>query len=106
MNGREWILSRTPAPPPQLASRLAESLGVEQIGEPSEVCLDAAVALLHRVLADSDPGRAGAFDLLTVDALVTYAFEAAGEQLPTMDDRATAAMVRLAALADDQPSAA
>lgn len=106
MNAREWILSRAPAPPSALASRLTEALGTQSHIEPTDACLDAAVVLLGRLLGDAELGRDGAFDLLTADALVTYAFEAAAEQLPQLNDRAMAAMVRLAALADGEPSAA
>jgi hypothetical protein len=38
-------------------------------------------------------------DLLTVDALVTYAFEAASEDIDSLAARAGAAMTRLAATA-------
>jgi hypothetical protein len=40
---------------------------------------DAGVALLRRVLSHPEGGRELALDLLTADALVTYAFEAQAE---------------------------
>ncbi len=64
------------------------------------LCLDAADDLLGELLARSSAGRESALDLLTVDALVTYAFEAAAdspESLPAAC--ATDAMTRLAAVA-------
>lgn len=43
--------------------------------------------------------RDRALDLLAVDALVTYAFEAAAEQPDTLAKRATEAMLSIARLA-------
>lgn len=43
------------------------------------MCLDAAVRLLDTILAERRFERDSALELLTVDALMTYAFEYAGE---------------------------
>jgi hypothetical protein len=67
-------------------------------GECAPVLLDAAESLLRTLLASS-PGREGALDLLAVDALVTYAFEAAADAPATLERQANEAMTRIAALA-------
>jgi hypothetical protein len=96
-----WLRERAPAPP-QLSARVAQVMGdrVDRAAdEASAVCLDAAEELLRGLLARPTVGRESALDLLTVDALVTYAFEAASETPESLDARATAAMHRLASLA-------
>lgn len=62
-------------------------------------CLDAASELLRDLLARGSAGRESALDLLTVDALVTYAFEAAASEPESLVRRADDAMTRLAAAA-------
>lgn len=96
-----WLRERAPAPP-HLSARVAQVMGdrVERAaGDASFVCLDAAEELLRDLLARPSVGRESALDLLTIDALVTYAFEAASEKPESLDARATAAMHRLASLA-------
>jgi hypothetical protein len=44
--------------------------------------------------------RDTALDLLAVDALVTYAFEAAADDPATLEDRAKQTLARIAALAE------
>lgn len=59
--------------------------------EAPRIFVDAAEALLRDLLARPSTGRDVALDLLTVDALVTYAFEAAAadvESLPALADDA------------------
>ena len=97
-----WLESRSPAPPAALAARLRESLGdVPGDAVPSSACLEAGVELLAKSLNSS--GRGSALDLLAADALVTYAFEAAADDIDSLEQRATEAMLRLSAL--DGPSA-
>jgi hypothetical protein len=108
MNVREWLLSRTPAAPPALATRIIASLGERGATDarPVEACLDAAVDLLGQLLTEERLDRDDALDLLTVDALVTYAFEGAAEQVDGVEAVAVDAMLRLAALAEsDDPTA-
>jgi hypothetical protein len=99
---REWLDGRTPAPPARLRARIDAALG-EQAGRPMtglpEEHLAAAVALLADLLARPTAGRESALDLLTVDALVTYAFEAAAADPASLNVRAADAMTRLSALA-------
>lgn len=61
--------------------------------------MQAANELLNDLLARASAGRESALDLLTVDALVTYAFEAAAKDPETLADRADEAMARLSAIA-------
>jgi hypothetical protein len=93
----DWLRDRTPAPPPRLAERIHTVLA-ERVSRPAneapELCVDAAAELLHDLL-DRPTGRASALDLLAVDALVTYAFEAAASDPATVEARAAAAMSRL-----------
>jgi hypothetical protein len=70
-----------------------------------DVMLERAEALLAELLALGCAQRDRALDLLAVDALVTYAFEAAAESPETLGDRAGAAMSSLAMLATASPSA-
>lgn len=96
-----WLRERAPAPP-QLSARVAQVMGDRvdrKADEASTVCLDAAEELLRELLARPSVGRESALDLLTADALVTYAFEAASEMPESLDARATDAMRRLASLA-------
>ena len=62
--------------------------------EAPELCLDAAVDLLRELLA-RPTGRESALDLLTVDALVTYSFEASALEPAKLHARAISAMSRL-----------
>jgi hypothetical protein len=93
-----------PRPPERLAQRLDEVIGEPVDGSrhggtgEAVACIDAAEALLRDLLAQPTAGRESALDLLTVDALATYAFEAASEAPDTIPDRAADAMRRFAAI--------
>ena len=60
--------------------------------------------LLTSVLRAGTTQRDVALDLLTADALVTYAFEAAAEAPEALDAHAAAAMRALAAVVDSPAS--
>ena len=81
MTVRDWIESR-PRPVSALAERVVLALG-EHANAPREqtadVCLSAAARSLESLITSRRFGRDSAVDLLTVDALTTYAFEYAGE---------------------------
>lgn len=68
---------------------------VDTATEPAAACLSAAEDALARLVRDGDDSRAGALDLLAIDALVTYAFEAAAEDPSRIDGLAMHAMARL-----------
>ncbi len=65
--------------------------------------LDAAESLLARSLAEGLMSRESALDLLTVDALVTYAFEASAGQTGSLPERGIRAMRSIASLAGTAP---
>ena len=97
-----WLRSREPAPPDALAQRVRTALGADASRDAADayvVCLDAAVRVLEPLLGEQRPGRARALDLLAADALVTYAFEAAGSDVDALNTKTAEAMVRLARLA-------
>lgn len=70
----EWMASRRPASPPDLAA----ALSLKDAGDPLEAALTGA-ARTRLAEARAQPGRmrASAFRLLEADALITYACEAA-----------------------------
>jgi hypothetical protein len=68
------------------------------IDELPEACLEAGELLLQQLLASGSTSRASAVDLLTVDALVTYAFEVATTVPSSFLERASAAMRRIASV--------
>ena len=101
-----WLATREPVPPPALAARLRELLGSRALeaaaGEAPELLLQAGEAVLARLLSAAATTRESALDLLAADALVTYAFEAAGdepESLPMRVERAMASIARVPAAA-------
>ena len=78
----EWLDSRVPAPPPALAERMHALLGVDVDSgsdDVHEVLAAASERALRDLLSRGDHSRAIAQDLLAIDALVTYACEAAAE---------------------------
>src|SRR3954463_8501890 len=98
-----WLDERGTTVPPRLAARVGEALGagVEvSESEATPTCVDAAEALLRDLLARETSGRDVALDLLTVDALVTYAFEAAAANPATVKQYAIVAAARFAAVAN------
>jgi uncharacterized membrane protein len=97
----EWLATRTPAPPPQLMQRVGHALGDAADDDKSlaaDRCVEAAERVVAQLLRDGRTGRESAADLLAADALVTYAFEAAGADPRRLVDWAQSAMVRLARL--------
>ena len=96
-----WLDERSAGVPPRLLARLDDALRGAAIDDSNatDVCVDAADALLRDLLARSSAGRDVALDLLTVDALATYAFEAAASNPTTLRERAAEAAARFAATA-------
>lgn len=97
----EWLESRHPAPPAELAQRLRGVLG-PRLDDPASSAphrlVDAAEALLGDILDAGRASRENALDLLAVDALVTYAFEAAADAPEMLPRLAETTMRRIAAL--------
>jgi hypothetical protein len=95
----EWLAGREPAPPDALRDRIQAALsaaGTNGRADIAERCMAAGEALLADVLRDGCTARGAALDLLTADALVTYAFEAAAESPADVEAIAAAAMERIA----------
>jgi hypothetical protein len=98
-----WVSDFTPVPPPVLAERVEALVGPRmkpgQTAPGPDEYMDAADALLQELLRDDSTSRASAIDLLVVDALVTYAFEAASDEPGRVAARAADAMRRIASRA-------
>lgn len=97
MTVNAWLRERTPAPPDRLLARIQERLGgrrEQDVSRATQVCLDAAEELLCELTARPAIGRDAALDLLAVDALTTYAFEAATADAASLDAVALSAMTR------------
>ena len=76
----EWLSRRVPAAPLPLALRLVQLVEGFAGSDPARECVEAAVAALRRALDGTPLPRERVLDLLAVDALVTYAFEAASPE--------------------------
>ena len=76
-----WLETRRPRPPEDLRERLHDVAGgpARERSDLSETLLSSARGALARALSQPGRVRNAAFDLLVVDALVTYACEAALE---------------------------
>lgn len=101
-----WLAAREPAPPTALASRLRELVAqhdpaalAADAREVPTVLLHVGASVLGRLLREAATTRESALDLLAADALVTYAFEAAGETPTTLEASATRAMAHIARVA-------
>jgi hypothetical protein len=57
--------------------------------------VEASLVALDRVLTSGAASRDSAFDLLSSDAFITYAFEAAADEPDVVSQRADAAMRRI-----------
>jgi len=102
-----WVAAHTEQPPAALRARLDAMLSTGQgdAGAPvSTALLDAGQMLLGSILASGSTQRDAALDLLTADALVTYAFEAAADDPASLDAQAARAMRAIAAVVDQRAS--
>ncbi|MGI8842391.1 MAG: hypothetical protein ACR2HZ_01735 [Gemmatimonadaceae bacterium] len=101
MTVAEWVLDRAPDAPESLTGAVCVALGSD--GElpatrAADVLMAAAERALARFVSGGVQARDGALPLLTIDALVTFALEAAAEHPDEIEDRARRAMIRLASL--------
>jgi hypothetical protein len=99
-----WLRERSSAAPPRLTARVNEALSARRDAPRANAtaeCIAAAETLLRDLLARESTGRDSALDLLTVDALVTYAFEAAAEDCDDLGRHAVDAAHRFAAAAHE-----
>ena len=105
----EWLDRREPAAPLALRGRLELALGGDlaaDADQAGDVCLQAAERLLAELLRGDCSTRDSALELLTADALVTYAFEALGSRPSELVARAADAMRRISALEARRPEGA
>jgi hypothetical protein len=88
-----WLSGRSPGAPADLAAAVFSAVqATRSSSAPVGLQITSAVAeLLPRVVASGCDERRGAFDLLTLDALITYAMEAASSSAE--DSESTAAAV-------------
>lgn len=96
-----WLDGLTPPPPPALLARLRELLAPHANrpqGEAPRACLVAGEAQLTALLAEGATDRNSALDLLAIDALVTYAFQAAADRPEELEVLTRDAMTRIAAI--------
>ena len=104
----DWLDARTPRPPAALDARLRAELGDARHQDAErvpEIFLDAGERVVAALLRSNSTSRDSALDLLTADALMTYAFEAASASPAEIDRRAAEAMARIARLGDAVPDA-
>lgn len=97
----EWMARMDPAPPLALHQRLCDLVSPfasRPVAEVPEACLEAGERLLDELLTSGSTTRSTALDLLAVDALITYAFQAAADDPARLEERAARAMKRIAAL--------
>lgn len=94
-----WIEESLAHAPAALTASMRQSLASslnEPVGSAASACLSAADVVLARLLATGSTDRATAVELLTADALVTSAFEAAAAEPSTIVELAEQAMQRIA----------
>lgn len=99
----EWVAAHGEQPPAALRERLDAILRSDAAGSSapvSDALLHAGQSLLGTILRSDCTHRDAALDLLTADALVTYAFEAAADDPASLDAHAVAAMRAISALVD------
>ena len=81
----EWLASRTPAPPKELANRLSALVGDERCADSAAIA-DLMLRQAAELLGNLCDDRTGAFDLLVADALITYAMEAGADDHERFDE--------------------
>ncbi len=99
----QWVAARGEQPPAALRARIDGLLtagGSADDAPVSEALFGAGRTLLETILNSGSTQRDAALDLLTADALVTYAFEAAAADPSTLDVQAASAMRAIATLMD------
>ncbi len=105
----EWLASRAVQPPQALRVRIEGALGdatSQGADDATDICMAAAERIVRDVLRHDCTSRGSALDLLTADALMTYAFEAAGDAPSALGQKAAEAMRRIASLGALAPEGA
>lgn len=86
---REWLETRKPTPPDPLLARMRteiDKLGLAESDITFKALADAGASILKSLDREGCTDRASALDLLAADALFTYAFEAAADSLPEIEE--------------------
>jgi hypothetical protein len=103
-----WVAAHAEQPPAALRTRLDAILNADQVAgqttdraQVAPALFDAGRSLLSTILGAGSTQRDAALDLLTADALVTYAFEAAAGHPADLDARAAQAMRDIAGVLSD-----
>ena len=109
MTEPDWLSRRTPPPPEELATAIRNALKARNAGDsPSSMeLLETAQLLLQKVLESECAPREAALDLLTADALVTYALEVASDdpnQLGVFAERAMTTLANAGSVGDTSPA--
>lgn len=103
-----WVAARAEQPPMALRARLDAILDTTDAAALSAPVASALLregeSLLRTILGSGSTQRDAALDLLTADALVTYAFEAAADTPASLDDQAAMAMRAIAGVVDASPN--
>jgi hypothetical protein len=102
----DWLDQREPKPPPELMTAIRKALGSDVDADAEDaaaVLLTAAERGLRQIVGNRETGRPIADDLLAVDALTTYALEAAAETLKSLGGFADEAMKRFGGVPSKDP---
>jgi hypothetical protein len=102
VSGSRWLAEREPQPPKELSAAIADAMSQAEdrsaqrtndrvdSDPPTDKLIVAAERLLPRVVLADCRERSGALDLLALDALLTYAMEAASKNAAECENTAKA----------------
>lgn len=96
VNVAAWLSTRQPPVPPALGERLTQVIDPQV----TSVSRDLPAMLVERakqLISGLPEGRSAALDLLTADALITYAMEAAADDAALLEEAATHSLGRISA---------
>lgn len=104
MTAAAWIAERQPEPPASLGSHLRQLVAANTGPDVPAALLSIALRELELLVSTADTSRGTALDLLAIDALITYAFEAAAADPTTLAERARSTEVAIARLLEARSS--
>jgi hypothetical protein len=96
MDIKSWLRARRPSPPERLVARMEAALGKTNATTQSGALVEAAAKILEDLARHGANDRSAAIDLLAADALITYAIEAAIEDVATFPEQTDAMIARVA----------
>ena len=91
---RDWLASREPSPPRELAEVLAGVVGDSRVLDIADLP-SALLTIAEGLLVGLSDERQSAHSLLASDALITYALEAAADDFASIDEFAGRAMLSI-----------